>query len=531
MSFLALAPALMAATVKDPPPQPRRPRGIYADVGIDAEIKRNNWTKASSTQLESDFKGLYKDLLGNPAVSGIVLYETWARLNPNPPTPSTGSSVSPIANQEPETMAKRVGPAPLDPYDWTLIDDLFSEAAAWNSKNPTKAQKTIQLVVTAGINSPSWVKNLLTSCDYMFQPPSGSPPPSSCGMVTFWGFGEGGDPPKGPVAQTLPMPWDPTYKSAWQTLLTAVAAKYESNPLFVSISVAGPTASSEEMMFPNDNNASNPQTQFGTPISPDDMWLALLKSQYSAVPANQYPGLTYQNSDQGFIDEWENAIDMYGKIFSGITLSISTGNSFPPLSKPPKGSPFPVPSGLTADCPDANMDCPAETAIVAYFEDPTKGGNNAKSIQEDGLRGFSFKFIGNLGMSGIRLVSQATEFDPAPSGQILGGSQFGQSFSNPNQTEWEGCPDSTTCTISVEQAAYNALRAYFDETPVATVFGGTMSTAPLNYLQIFADDFQYAEKNTGTTATVSKTLGPMSAQDLLNLASEKLLEIGEPTLP
>ena len=94
----------------------------------------------------------------------------------------------------------------------------------------------------------------------------------------------------------------------------------------------------------------------------------------------------------------------------------------------------------------------------------------------------------------------------------------------------EACQPAVAAT-SRRAAAYNALRAYFDETPVATVFGGTMSTAPLNYLQIFADDFQYAEKNTGTKVTVSKTLGPMSAQDLLNLASEKLLEIGEPTLP
>jgi len=525
MSFLALAPALVADIVKDPPPQPRRPRGIYADVNVDEQIKVNKWT--DPTKLEADFKALYKDLFNNPAVSGIVLYEDWAALNPNPPTPSTSSSESPIVNQEPEAMARKVGPAPLDPYDWSLIDDLFAAAKAWNSKNPTKAQKTVQLVVTPGINSPSWVKSLLTSCDYMFQPPSSEPPPSSCGMVTFWGFVEGGHPGGTDIAQTLPMPWDPTYKSAWQTFLTALAAKYESNPLFVSIALAGPTASSEEMMFPNDNDTTNPQTQFKTPISPNDMWLALLKSQYAAAPSNQYPGLTYQNSDQGFIDEWENAINMYAKIFSGITLSISTGRSFPELCTATAENPctFPIAAGFSSVCPKADMDCAAETAIEAYFEEPTSGGNNAKAVQEDGLKATTVVSGGTLGLAGIKVVSQSTQFDPAPSEQIVGGSQFSTSFAQHTDNE-EGC---TSCGDTPEQVAYNVLGVYFGGTPVATFFGGgMMGTAPLNYLQIYAPDFQYAETHTATTAT---TLGPKSAQDLLNLASEKLMEIAEPTLP
>jgi hypothetical protein len=432
-------------------------------------------------------------------------------------------------------MSKKVTPAPAPAYDWTLTDDLFAQAKAWNVANPTQAPKTIQLVVTPGINSPSWVVNALTSCDYMFKPPSGSPPPKSCGAVTFLGFVEGGTPTVGgtkeTVTQVLPMPWNSSYKNSWQAFLTVLASRYLSNPLFVSIAVAGPTASSEEMMFPNDNDASNPQTQFGTPISPNDMWLALLKSHYSAVPAPQYPGLTYQNSDQGFIDEWEKAIDMYGKIFSGITVSISTGNSFPLLSKPPKGSPFPVPGTLAAGCPNANMDCPAETAIIAYFEEPGKGGNNAKAVQEDGLKGLALTSTGNLGVAGIKLVSQNTQFDPAPSEQILGGAQFGKSFSHKDSTDDEGCPSTTPCSISPEQAVYNVLSAYFSGTPVATSFGGMMGAAPLNYLQIYAPDFQYAEKK--ISASVMEGASPVTttAQDLLNLASQKLLEIAEPTLP
>jgi hypothetical protein len=111
----------------------------------------------------------------------------------------------------------------------------------------------------------------------------------------------------------LPLPWNTFYKSSWQTFLTALIARYGSNPAFVSIAVAGPTASSDEMIVSDNSNSNNPQTQFGSPIAPNEMWKKLF--------AFHYPGMAaYQSSDQAFIDEWDNAIDMYGEIFSGVTL-------------------------------------------------------------------------------------------------------------------------------------------------------------------------------------------------------------------
>jgi hypothetical protein len=541
VSFLALAPALLAATVKNPPPQPRRPRGIYADVNVEEIINLNGWKGDSPKQLASNFKGFFDDLLANQAVSGIVLYETWARLNPNPPAPIKSASESPQGIQDPQSMAKIVGPTPLEPYDWSLTDAAFAEAAAWNGKHKSQAQKTIQLVVTPGINSPSWITGNIASCDFMFN--SSLPVPKSpCGMVTFYGFVEGGNPKSGPITQVMPMPWDSFYKSSWQTFLTALASKYEPNPLFVSIAVAGPTASSEEIMVPNDGDTPT-QTQFGTPISPDDVWLALLKSQYGAAPvpiSSPYPGLTYENSDQAFIDEWENAIDMYAKIFSGITLSVSTGRSLPELCMV-SGNPCPFtgPSSLSADCPTPNMDCAAETAIVAYFAEAANGGANAKAVQEDGLKGRKVGPKADLGVASVKIVSAATQFDPAPSQQILGGAQFARSFSSPNTMADEGCVTDPMCTITPEQAAWNVLNRYFDGTPVATSFDGTMGAATFNYLQIYAPDFDYAKMNatappvkvletdpSGKKGTVSWT-----AQDLLNQASEKLLGIAEPTVP
>jgi uncharacterized protein (TIGR03437 family) len=87
--------------------------------------------------------------------------------------------------------------------------------------------------------------------------------------------------------------------------------------------------------------------------------------------------------------------------------------------------------------------------------------------------------------------------------------------------------------IPPEQAEYNVLNVYFGGTAVASFFGGAKGSAPLNYLQIYAPDILYAQDHVDAPAKVVETSGAsvlMSAQDLLNLASQKLLEISEPAL-
>ena len=328
------------------------------------------------------------------------------------------------------------------------------------------------------------------------------------------------------------MPWDPLYKSSWRAFLTVLAARYESNPAFVSISVAGPTASSEEMILP-DNANTPPQDQFGD-LVPNAMWLKLLSFHYPGRPE-------YQRSDQAFIDEWEAAINMYGEVFSGVTLVATTGAGFPNLA----ASGFTVPSEFSADCPHPNMDCAAETTILSYFARPTVGGTNAKAAQEDGMEAARVS-LGrfNLGVDGIKLVSRSTANFTAPAAQVLGGAQFNSSFTNFAMTEGctsrfppgptdrpAACSIPSTCTIqmcipvacvpqaclapgvtqadlsgfqtlkdvprndliSPEQAEYNVLKVYFDGTAVASFFGGTPGATPFNYLQIYAVDFVYAE--------------------------------------
>ncbi len=514
-SFLALSPALAAACLTGSVTcfVPRTPHGIYALVNVNAYRTQYETTNPSPTtaQIEAYFATtVYPGLLGNPDVSGITLYVDWSMLSPNAP--------------------------PARP-DWTLVKDLLHQAGA--------LKKTVQLVVQPGINSPTWLlgdaggKNdgLLKSCNYLFDPTYKPPPAGTeCGKVTFSGFTEGG---WNPVrSQDVPMPWNSTYKNAWQTFLKALAAEFEGNPSLVSIAVAGPTASSEEMSLPVTRNTHG-VAQIGN-FSPEQMWNTLLAHHYTSA----YKDYTkYLNTDVAFIDEWEHAIDMYGKTFSGITLTLSTGDGLPNLGTPPAILMSPI--DFTGVCPGADVDCAAETTILNYFIQSTVGGPNAKATQVDGMKGTGS--IGNLGVPAVKLLSFATDLFTSASQRILGGAQFvtpiatekaANGISDEGDSDTGGCPS----TCSAEQAEYNVLAWFFDRTgqglsfPTGTApmiggvaVGGHSGSAPLNYLQIYGKDITYATTDAFGKQPVQMgtATNMMSAQDLLHMASLALAAIAE----
>jgi hypothetical protein len=68
----------------------------------------------------------------------------------------------------------------------------------------------------------------------------------------------------------------------------ALGLRYGSNPAFVSIAISGPGAASAEMTTASDGSAVNPQTQFGTPIAPNDMWRQLEVLEYPNQAAYQW---------------------------------------------------------------------------------------------------------------------------------------------------------------------------------------------------------------------------------------------------
>ena len=517
-----LAPALVAQA-------PRTPRGIYAKVDITETLNRQQTGSCTNPgDWDAYFNCLYQDLLANPAISGLEIQVHWDTVNPNPP----GAANS---------------------YFWNYVDDAFAQASS--------ANKTIQFIVTPGFQSPQWVLDQIPPCDGLFQSPVQTPP-STCGTVTFAGFG-----PEEIDNDVFPLPWNPFYKNAWQTFLTALAARYGSNPVLVSVAVTGPTAASAEMIVPNNLNTPA-QAQLGN-ILPNDMWLQLF--------AFHYPGrAAYQNSDQALIEEWDAAINTFGEVFSGVTLVATTGSGLPNFNDN-----FTIPPGFAMACGNPNMDCAAETTILAYLADPTVGGANAKASQTSGLEASRESHV-NLGDIGVKLLSQSTEQFTTPSAQVLGGAELNTSFSTNTLTE--GCtstfpPDVSdtpaACTdpnaakgmlspacipqaclapgvtpatvagyknfnavpaadlIPPEQALYNVLNLYFSGTPAASFFGATPgpTPAPLNYLQIYFPDIQYAQMNADAPAPVKETSGvtvSTTAQALFNLASQKLMEIGEP---
>lgn len=506
----------------------RRPRGIYAELHLDLEITAQQKTNPSVSvaQSHATLTKRYAALLDNPAISGLSIGIDWARLNPGPPS----------------------GPGQ---YDWSYLDDAFASVASWNGQNPGKAPKTIQVSVSAGFATPQWLLDQIPSCDGLFQSPPRTPP-GNCGKATFIGFVEGG-------GGVLPMPWNPVYKAAFRTFMEAFAGRYGANPAFVSIDVSGPTAASTEIILPTNTNTAA-QTKFGG-MAPNEMWDRLLAFAYPARPS-------YQQSDLAFVDEWNAAIDMFGQVFHGVTLMIWTGDGLPNLA--PTG--FAVPSAFAADCPAPSMDCAAETTILSHFVEVAVDGSDAKATGEAGMEGRDAG-AGNLNAAAARRLSQSTAQFSSLAAQILGGEQFATSAAN--DPAREGCttrippgpagsnvdvsgtpvaqippaclaPGITLADlspygqlgkvpakdlISPEQAMYNVLHVFFDGTPAAASFGGTPGTAPVNFVQIYNQDITYATAHANEPAQVAQTGGssaPTTVQDLLDLASQKLLAISEP---
>lgn len=450
-------------------------------------------------------------------------------------------------------------PTAPKPYDWADLDNAFNQVSVWNMQNPARAPKAIQLVVLPGFNSPPWMLAKLPSCDGLFQSPVETPS-SPCGKATFTGYVQGGG------TRELPMPWAPFYKSSWRTFLSVLAARYGSNPAFVSIAVAGPTASSEEMMLPANGNTPR-QAKFGD-ILPNDVWLRLLAFHYADMPA-------YENTDQAFIDEWNAAIDLYGEVFSGVTLvAPMTAAGLPDLS-----TNFTIPAAFAGYCASPDMHCAVATTVLSHFVESTVGGANAKADQEDGMDASRHNI--NLGVPGVKMLSQSTAQLTSPSTQILGGSQFTKSFATftlaegctsafpPNSSDKPaGCDLPPSCTkeacvpgACIPQACLApgvtpedvAKYKRFSKIPptdliprsrrnttccmptstaaAASSFDGTPGSAPLNYLQIYSPDILYANDHASAPAQIVQSGGGsvmMSAQDLLNLASQKLQKIAEP---
>lgn len=472
---------------------PRRPIGVYAKTVISDVIKHNpkaNWTNY--------FNCYYAQLLANPAISGLLLQIHWDLINTN----SGG-------------------------YDWSYVQDAFDQVSSWNSSNPA-ARKNIQFIVTPGFNSPGWLlTNIMSSegvCDSMLTNMIASP---NCGTVTFVGYNENAD------GDVLPLPWDPIYKSAWSNFLSVLNQKYGDNPLLVSISVAGPTAASEEMILPNDGNTCPCHTNNGcgadcgtnsieqpNGLTPSQMWNQLLLNHY---------GPAYTNSNQAFIEEWENAIDLYEGIFHNLTLVVTPGN----------GEGFPFDSQTDSTNPlcqySTNSSCTAVACILNYFENFHSLNGNGKACQVSGLSSGADTLINHdAGMGGVKFLS--AQWQAAnPLNQVIGGAQFDHEFSintYPEQEEFDVLANFFDGTLAVNGTG--TFPALFVNARAESIINPPLTiSAPLNYLQVYNQDVLYAESN-GCVIITNGAEGQtifLSAQDLLNAANQLLFTIAQQPYP
>jgi hypothetical protein len=386
--------------------------------------------------------------------------------------------------------------------------------------------------VTPGFNSPGWLlTNLMAtdgSCDSLLTNQVASP---NCGTVTFVGYAENAD------GNVLPLPWNPTYKSAWSNFLSVLNQTYGDNPLLVSISVGGPTAASCEMILPNDlntclcmltngctnNNCGSPQPQ-PNGLTPSQMWNQLLLNHY---------GPAYTNSNRAFVEEWENAIDLYEGIFHNLTLVVTPGNG--------DGFPFELATTTTnALCQfSTNSSCTAVASILTYFENFHSMNGNGKASQVSGLTG-GIQTLTNsdASIAGVKFLSAQWQ-SANPWEQILGGAQFDHAFSgktDPEQDEFNVLANFFTGTLAVNGTP--TFPGLFTNVPaVSTVNPPLMMSATLNYLQVFNPaDVLYAESNGCTSINIggdgkNAVYLSASAQDLLNAANQLLFTIGQKPYP
>jgi hypothetical protein len=502
---------LLVATATAAYSDPRSPQGIYAKIDI------SDYIVAKKLKLRGDdgaFARLYNSVLRNRAISGLALQVHWDWAQPNP-------SGRP---------------------NWSYIDVAFNRAAAW--------RKTIQLIVTAGFNSPQWVLDSIPSCAPLFDVFAKLKAPH-CGTVTFDFYAEKTDRDN----LVLPLPWNPVYISKWHAFLRALEKRYGSNSTLVAISAAGPTAASAEMILPNNfNTCSTGKTRpceqtNGYGRTAEQMWNVLFQHT-SPDPVHRYA----QNSDEAFIQQWKKTIEYYEGLFGQVTIVVTPGAGFGLPSfgsgtgfKPSRGNVLYNPEceysytgGPTyIDGNFATRSCDAVTEILVYFMH-TSGGpkGDLMASQTSGMTATPLELgryvldgdSGDVGVPGVKYLSGYSGFPSTGPRGVAGGAQFDHPFSGLTKKEerQEGCwQGQKSCKIDPAQAEYNVLKSFFYGTRGATSFGGPThvggSSQPTpRFLQVYYQDVLYAHEPTSCAVRITDPVTgarfKASTQDLLNAA-------------
>jgi hypothetical protein len=482
-----LAVSLLAMTVGNS--GLRRPQGLYARVNPTALITHEgDWT--------GYFTCYFAGLIENPDISGIQLALQWRDISSGPRA---------------------------EDNDWRYSDAAFNAVHEWNGRHPDN-RKSIQLIVTPGFESPDWLLEKLASCDSFIA--NNSSMPFACGKITIEGYKEAGN-----TATIWPLPWDPTYKEKWATFLRQLDTRYGNREELVSITMGGPTAASTEMFVPNDNPTNQkptPRQHYGEVSIPANKLMKKLIHNWSLSPSLPPPPYKVTpDTDDVFVSEWHDTVATYAGIFQNLTLILTpaSGHGYPDLNEVTDGDSL---EGMLCAKSPTEMSCATTAAIMEDFMNTTLARGNGKGSQVSGLKEGQSKEPADFGIDGVHYLANYTA-NQSVTDQIIGGAQFDHAFTEvPNLG---GCAKGVTC--SPAQAEYNTLRSAFDQTAAACFFddSGTIQDGgwPLNFLQIYAQDFLYANEHACPRQRIETGSGHISesVQDLFDQAAVMIDQVSQ----
>lgn len=373
-----------------------------------------------------------KQMLDNPAVSGIAVRMRWHDLQP-------------LSEAE---------------IDFTVIDQIVSEAKP-RSKN-------VSLILVPGFYSPRWLIDRLDPCEPYIANHEAFP--GSCGRADFdidYGGGSGGN-EKSP----LPIPWNETYLASWKTFLRKVADRYNPNPTVVSVAVAGPTSMSVEMSLPGD--------------AAEDLakWKDILRLYYQADDPRR-------DSNLVVIEKWREMIDFYDQIFTNKTIVVTRGAGLLKFIARDED-----PNSLDPRHPQEAKEMIINYFIQKPYSHNLKANQTSglKACRgfEGGIIGVKKSTLDGLG--GAQFNTSATS-NPVTMG-CQDRNYCTQSGKNELKKLCQLDPSlHPCCSLSAEQAVRNVLQEYFDETRVGDNYGGVTGIYSLHYLQLYAKDILFTNTN------------------------------------
>ncbi len=503
--FVSCVWLLAAATLATAQNPLRRPLGVYAKADLEALIKSQ--CPPTLADQHACLQKFYRGLLRTPPIAGLTIGLHWDRISTSVPIGIPAAHYA------------------FAGYDWSWVDDVFAAVAE------VGYHQTVQFVITPGFDSPKWFlrSTTMVSCDSLLIGPAPVPgsSPLQCGKVTFEGYPEE-DHADG---LELPLPWSDDYQQKWLAFLEDFRNRYFYNhPEWVSLTVAGPSGASPELIFPTEENDNT--LQLGG-LTVADVWRRLWVNSFCG-------GLDcdarHLGNDEAIVDHFKKVIDKHVALFgtqgavSGLALVLApdSGNDFPNFDNiPPHLNPL-----YATECASTQtaLSCEAKTDILHYFIKQAGAGNGSKV---GGMTASSSLQTGDIGLSGLKLLTdQKSEAFFAAA-----------EFDHPVSTDpGVGCPSPQgTCWVTPEEAAYNLLAVFFDQTPTESYdywsvnlahsprppdHVGTAGRRVVRYLEVPYVDVLYAQKTPCGSGSVDfeNTANPSlnlhtSLTDLLNQAS------------